>query len=124
MKKLLFILLLSTVSLNAQTFKKDFYIDYPVSYLRDDCFKTLNHSDSMWIEELAFEDTVSRCFVAKTNDSNLIITYQLPRYDVTYVVQDDVVVRIYEIGKNHFWQYMNTRELIEQEIKKSKNKTH
>lgn len=101
MRLLIIFCFLSFTSLKAQ--KRDFYIDYPVSYSKEQCFKPLNYNDSMWVEELAFEDTVLSCFVMKTNDTNMIITYKLPRYDVVYVIENDWVVRIYEVGYKHFW---------------------
>lgn len=100
----LFALLLSlfTLSGKAQTLKNKFYINYPVLSIKEEGFPPLTYSDSVWVEELAFEDTVERCFVIKQNDSNLVITYKAPRFDITYVIKDNALKFIYEIGKNHF----------------------
>lgn len=100
----LFALLLSlfTLSVKAQTLKNKFYINYPVLNIKGGGFPPLTYSDSVWVEELAFEDTVERCFVIKFNDSNLVITYKAPRFDVTYVIKDNVLKFIYEVSKNHF----------------------
>jgi hypothetical protein len=70
--------------------------------MKEEGFPPLTYSDSVWVEELAFEDTVERCFVIKHNDSNLVITYKAPRFDITYVIKDNALKFIYEIGKNHF----------------------
>jgi hypothetical protein len=110
MRIILFLLSLCSLTVKGQTFKKDYYINYPVQASKERCFQPLNASDSMWIEELAFEDTVYACYVMKTNDSNLIVTYKEPRFDVVYVIEDNYVIKIYEIGKKHFWYIDNRRE--------------
>jgi hypothetical protein len=99
-----FLLLLGfyTFNVEAQTLKKDYYINYPVLSMKEEGFLPLNSSDSSWVEDLAFEDTVERCFVMKYNDSNLVITYKEPRFDVVYIIKDNQLKMIYEIGKNHF----------------------
>ena len=100
----LFALLLSlfTLSVKAQVSNNKFYINYPVLSIKEEGFPPLTYSDSVWVEELAFDDTVERCFVIKCNDSNLVITYKAPRFDITYVIKDNALKFIYEIGKNHF----------------------
>lgn len=98
------ILIISMLCLSAKGQTRDFYIDYPITYSKEPCFKPLNYQDSMWIEELAFEDTVLECFVMKTDESNMIITFRELLYDVVYVIEDDWVVKVYEIGYKHFWQ--------------------
>jgi hypothetical protein len=98
------ILIISMLCLSVKGQTKDFYIDYPITYSKESCFKSLNHQDSMWIEELAFEDIVLECYVMKTDDSNMIITFKEHPYDVVYVIENDWVVKVYEIGYKHFWQ--------------------
>ena len=104
LKMCYFLLLLGfyTLDIEAQTLKKDYYINYPVLSMKEEGFPPLNSSDSSWVEDLAFEDTVEKCFVIKYNDSNLVITYREPRFDVVYIIKDNQLKMIYEIGKNHF----------------------
>lgn len=107
----LILILLVTGQVKSQ--KRDFYINYPVTFSKDKGFLPLNYDDSMWIEELAFEDTVSRCHVTKLSNLDLIIAYKLPKYDLIYIVESDKVTRIYEVGHKHFW-YIRLKE--QQEI--------
>lgn len=102
MRYLLLLLGFYTLDVEAQTLKNKFYINYPVLTIKEEGFPSLTYSDSVWVEELAFEDTVESCFVIKHNDSNLVITYKAPRFDITYVIKDNALKFIYEIGKNHF----------------------
>jgi hypothetical protein len=99
-----FLLLLGFYALNveAQTLKNKFYINYPVLSMKEEGFPPLTYSDSVWVEDLAFTDTVEKCFVMKYNDSNLLITFKEPRFDVVYIIKDNQLKMIYEIGKNHF----------------------
>lgn len=99
MKKILINLLcLFCCSLSAQSEIKPF----PIEYSREAGMLPITFEDSCLIDELAFDNPVSKAYMFKFSEFNFMITLKFPDYDIVYVFVDGYINTIYEIGPSHY----------------------
>jgi hypothetical protein len=51
----------------------------------------LNDNDSAWVEELADFEVINKCYVFKFKEGDLMLTYDVIDYSVTYVIKNNEI---------------------------------